>query len=48
MTACGLKTEGPLLVVDRRSYEERSWGGEEYLTVDGLFPCRQFLDYSWA
>lgn len=27
MTACGLKTEGPLFAVDRRSYEERRGAG---------------------
>lgn len=55
VTACGLRTEDPVFVVDggaeavgwgvmRRG--EHCGGGEEELTMDGLLPCRQFLTYS--
>lgn len=42
MTACGLRTEGPVFFLE--------WGGEwsgdeEQFTVDVLLPCRQFMTY---
>lgn len=55
VTACGLRTEGPVFFTQRGQLRGEEWrgewevarDGEEHFTVDVLLPCKQFMTYCW-